>query len=72
MIHCILYYVCTVLYVLCVLCVLHVIGCRHHILYLVSWLRGSSKEKLCILSHVAHVSDTAQVTRQVSLLGLIV
>ena len=37
----------------------------------VSWLRGGSKEKLCVYSHVAQVSDTAQVTRQVSLLGLI-
>ena len=37
---------------------------------LVSWLRGGSKEKLCV--HVAQVSDTAQVTRQVSLVGLIV
>ena len=37
---------------------------------LVSWLRGGSREKLCV--HVAQVSDIAQVTRQVSLLGLIV
>ena len=37
---------------------------------LVSWLRGGSKEKQCV--HVAQVSDTAQVTREVSLLGLIV
>ena len=36
---------------------------------LVSWLRVGSKEKLYI--HVAQVSDTAQVTRQASLLGLI-
>ena len=36
----------------------------------VSWLIGRSKEKLC-LRHVAQVSDTAQVSRQVSLLGLI-
>ena len=36
---------------------------------LVSWLKGGS---LCTyISHVARVSDTAQVTRQVSLLGLI-
>ena len=34
---------------------------------LVSWLRGVSKEKLCV--HVAQVSDTVQVTRQVSFLG---
>ena len=37
---------------------------------LVSWLRGGSKEKLSV--HVAQVSDTAQVTRQVTLVGLIV
>ena len=36
----------------------------------ISWLRGGSKEKLCV--HVAQVSDTVQVTRQVSLVGLIV
>ena len=37
---------------------------------LVSWLRGArgSKEKPSV--HVAQVSDTAQVTRQVSLVGL--
>ena len=38
---------------------------------LVSWLRGGSKENCAYLSHVAQDRDTAQVTRQVSLLGLI-
>ena len=34
-------------------------------------VEGRLKGKLCIHSHVAQVSDTAHVTRQVSLLGLI-
>ena len=44
-----------------------------HALYniLVSWLRGRSKENWVYISHVAQVSDTVQVTRQVPLLGLI-
>ena len=37
----------------------------------VSRLRGRSKENCAYISHVAQVSDTAQVTRQVSLLELI-
>ena len=40
----------------------------------VSLLRGRSKEKTVhmYINHVAQVSDTAQVTRQVSLLKLVV
>ena len=35
-------------------------------------VEGRIKGKICVyISHVAQVSDTAQVTRQISLLGLI-
>ena len=47
----------------------------HKIVYiLVSWLRVRSKDKTVrtYISHVAQFSDTAQVTRQILLLGLIV
>ena len=40
-------------------------------LILVSWWKGRSKENCMYISHVAQVSDTAQVTRQDSLSGLI-
>ena len=43
----------------------------YYIYIFVSWLKGGSKRNLCIISHVAQVSDTPQVTRQVSLLELI-
>ena len=38
---------------------------------LVSWLRGNQRKNCAYISHVAQVSDTVQVTRQVSLLGFI-
>ena len=44
---------------------------KKYMMYFASWLKGGSKEKCAYISHVAQVSDTAQVTRQISLLGLI-
>ena len=45
--------------------VMHI--CVQYVNLFVSWLRGRSKENCAYISHVAQVSDTAQVTRQVSL-----
>ena len=42
----------------------------YHTYILVSWLRGRPKIYCAYVSHVAQVSDTVQVTRQVSLLEL--
>ena len=66
-------YVYLCMYVLCSWggVVLTYFVCLHTYYVLVSWLRVRSKENCAYISHVAQVSDTAQVTRQVTLLGLI-
>ena len=53
-------------------CTLHTYVCTYIRTYMCILVEGRIEEKNCAyISHVAQVSDAAQVTRQVSLLGLI-